>query len=551
MKLPPAWLRLPALGLLVLPHVALPHVAQATVHDVSGTVGDSFGQCCDVVGDVNGDGFGEFLVGAWRDDNGALTDAGSVFLYSGADGSLLATIQGGAMDDHMGFGSSAAGDLNGDGFADLCAAADEDNVAGIGANAGSATIVSGLDGSVLYTFTGVAGSDLFGWSTAAVGDVNGDGRDDVLVSALNAEDVSSPSNAGSLTVFSGLDGSVVQRVFGDVVGGQLGSNVGPAGDVNGDGKNDFAGVQGSLVRVFSGADGSELRRRGGGGGTIVCSGGIDGNGDGFDDYLIGSAGFTSNTGRVQLVSGLDNAVLHEAFGGATGDQLGASVVGAGDLDGDGYGDFAAGMPGFDGAAGANTGAVRAFSGRTGAVLFTVEGDLAGDRLGSDVGGGRDVNGDGIADVVASSITTAKAKVMSFVPRGLEPFGTGSAGCAGTLALLAGGVPTLGNAAFELHVSNAGGPTSLLIGDSEDTAGSLFLGAVFHLDPTPAPPALGILARASLPAADAHGSIVAPFPVPNSAALLGVPFVFQAVSFFPPGACSARLATTRGLRVAIQ
>ncbi|MSR63938.1 MAG: VCBS repeat-containing protein [Planctomycetes bacterium] len=539
------------LSVAVLGLLALPSGAQSTLHDVSGSVGDSFGQCCDLVGDVNGDGKGEFLVGAWRDDNGALTDAGSVFLYSGADGSLLATIQGGAMDDHMGFGSSAAGDLNGDGFADICAAADEDNIAGVGANAGSATIMSGFDGSVLYALTGVASGDLFGWSTAAVGDVNGDGRDDVLVSALNAEDLSSPNNAGSLTVFSGLDGSILQRVFGDAVGGQLGSNVGPAGDVDNDGKNDFAGVQGSLVRVFSGADGSELKRRGGGGGTIVCSGGIDGNGDGFDDYLIGSAGVSSNTGRVQLISGFDNSVLHEVFGVATGDQLGASVVGAGDLDGDGYGDFAAGMPGFDGAAGANTGAVRAFSGRTGALLFAVEGDLANDRLGSDVGGGRDVNGDGITDVVASSVSTAKAKVMSFVPRGLEPFGTGSAGCAGTLTLLAGGVPTLGNAAFELHVSNAGGPTHLLIGDSEDTAGSLLFGALFHLDPTPAPPALGLVARASLPAADAHGSLVAPFPVPNNAALLGQPFVFQAVSFFPLGACSTRIATTRGLRVTIQ
>src|SRR5688572_24805981 len=159
--------------------------AQSTLFDVSGAAGISYGQVCDLVGDTNGDGLSEFLVGAWRDDNGLLTDAGSVFLYSGASGLLLATIQGSGMDDHMGYGSSAAGDLNGDGFGDVCAAADEDNVPNVGGNAGSATIVSGLDGSVLYTFFGSAGGDLFGWSTAAVGDVNGDGRDDVLVSALN------------------------------------------------------------------------------------------------------------------------------------------------------------------------------------------------------------------------------------------------------------------------------------------------------------------------------------------------------------------------------
>lgn len=537
--------------LVFLASSSLPLAAQATLHDVVGVTADSFGQVCDVVGDTDGDGFGEFLVGAWRDDNGTLTDAGSVFVYSGADGSLLRTIQGSAIDDHMGYGSSAAGDVNGDGFADICAAADEDNVPGIGPNAGSATIHSGLDGSVLYTFTGQAANELFGWSTAAVGDVNGDGRDDVLVGALQARSATSPSAAGSLVVFSGMDGSVLHRVFGDVTGGQLGSEVGRVGDVNADGKADFAGAQGNLVRVFSGADGSELWRRTSGGGDLAVSGGIDANGDGFDDFLVGAAGVSSNTGRVQLISGFDNSLLHEVTGGATGDQLGAGVSGAGDLDGDGYGDFAAGMPGFDGAAGFNTGAVRAFSGRTDAVIFTLEGDLANDRLGGSVGAGRDVNGDGIPDVVVSSVGSAKAKVVSFVPRGLVPFGTGTPGCAGSLTLLANGVPSLGNAAFELHVSNAHAPATLFVGDVEDTPGSLFFGARFHFVPLPPPPAVGLVTQIQLPAPDANGSIVVPMPVPSTPALVGVPYVFQATSLFPAGACAKRLATTRGLRVTVQ
>jgi len=209
------------------------------------------------------------------------------------------------------------------------------------------------------------------------------------------------------------------------------------------------------------------------------------------------------------------------------------------------------MPGFDGAAGLNTGAVRAWSGRTGVVLFTVEGDLANDRLGSAVGGGRDVNGDGIPDVVASSIGAAKAKVISFVPRGLVPYGSGSPGCAGTSTLLAGGVPAVGNAAFELHVSNAGGPPILLVGDTEDTAGTLHFGALLHLDPTPPPPAIGILTRVRLPAPDAHGSVVAPLAIPNDPALQGLGLVFQAVSFFPNGTCATNVTTSRGLRVTIQ
>src|SRR5262249_25481931 len=152
------------------------------------------------------------------------------------------------------------------------------------------------------------------------------------------------------------------------------------GDVNGDGHADFAGVQGNVTRVFSGRDGSELWRRGSGSSGAV-SGGFDANGDGCDDVVVGASSVTASTGRVQLVSGRDNSVLFERFGDLTGDQCGAGVTGTGDLDGDGYADFAAGLPGFDGAAGLNCGAVRAWSGRTGAVIFTVEGDAAGERLG--------------------------------------------------------------------------------------------------------------------------------------------------------------------------
>jgi hypothetical protein len=524
--------------------------AQATLFDVSGAPGISYGQVCDLVGDLDGDGLGEFLVGAWRDDNGTLADAGSVFVYSGATGLLLTTIRGTGSDDHMGFGSSAAGDVDGDGFGDICAAADEANVPGLGGNVGTAKIVSGRDGSVLHAFQGSAAGDLFGWSTAAVGDVDGDGRDDVLISALNDVGPGTPVGAGSLSVLSGRDGSVLHQVFGDVLGGQLGSHVGRVGDVNGDGRADFAGVQGNLARVFSGADGSELWRHGSGPSGGQVSGGFDANGDGFDDYVLGAPSVTTNTGRVQLLSGRDNSVLHEWFGSATGDQLGASVVGAGDLDGDGYGDVAAGLPGFDGAAGGNVGAVRAFSGRTGEVIFTIEGDAPTDRLGLSLGGGRDVNGDGVPDVIAAALASAKAKVVSFVPRGLTPFGTGTP-CPASATLLARGVPALGSATFELHAAGVGAAPLLLVGDTPNIAGHLYQRARFHLDFAPPPPAAGVLLALPLPAPDANGALVAPFALPSSPALQGLTFVFQVASLLPRSTCGRPLVTTRALFVTIQ
>ncbi len=518
--------------------------AQTVLFEVRGSFRADFGHSIDVVGDTNGDGFGEFLVGAPYADNGGVRDAGSVQLYSGFDGSLLATFRGTGTGDNLGFGSGAAGDVNGDGFPDLCLAARE-----AGRHAGSVQVVSGSDWSVLHAFTGTAATGTaatshLGWATAAVGDVDGDARDDVLVAAT-----------GSVLVFSGRDGSVLRQIFASGL-----VAIASAQDVNGDGLADFAAMQdrpgpssGMFASVFSGADGSELWQRGAGLDDASLSGVLDANGDGFDDVVVGSPFVDSSMGRARLYSGPDGALLFEVFGDKPADRFGASVVGAGDLDGDGYGDFAVGMPGFDGAAGLNTGAVRAFSGHTGAMISTLEGERAGEELGSRLGGGRDVNGDGIPDVIAGSTfvvdSVSSAKVLSFVPHGLVPFGIGSPGCLGSSTLLAGGVPALGNAALELHASHTGAWPLLLIGDVEDTAGSLFLGARFHLDLTPTPPS--VVFWRPLPAPDANGSVIAPFAIPNTPALQGVTFVFQVASLFPPGACGQRLATSRGLRVTIQ
>jgi hypothetical protein len=348
-----------------------------------------------------------------------------------------------------------------------------------------------------------------------------------------------------------MDGSVIHRIHGDTGGGSLGSNVGRAGDIDNDGFMDLIAQQSGEVRVFSGMTGAEIWRRNASGGGLKLSGAIDINCDGHDDFLIGAGGASSNAGRFQIISGIDNSVALILFGDSAGDMLGAGIVGAGDLDGDGYGDVAVGMPGWDGLAGSNTGAVRAYSGRTLLEIRTIEGDAAGDRIGSDVGAG-DINGDGISDVFACSISSAKAKAVSFVPAGLEPFGEGTPGCDGTLSLLANDVPSLGNGSFAMHVSNANPGISvlLLIGDTEDTVGTTFFGALFHLDFSPVAPAVGLITCASLGAADSCGSVYAPFPIPNNPALFGPTLTFQAVSLFF-GACGTPVATSRGLRVTLQ
>ncbi|MCA9773386.1 MAG: FG-GAP repeat protein, partial [Myxococcales bacterium] len=133
-------------------------------------------------GDVNGDDFADVIVGAsLDDDNGSFS--GSAKVYSGADGSLLHTFSG-AADSSTGFSVDGVGDINGDAVPDLLVGSpDEGNN---GDFSGAARIYSGADGSVLQTFNGDGEDDAFGVAVAAAGDVNGDGKPDVIVGAEQA-----------------------------------------------------------------------------------------------------------------------------------------------------------------------------------------------------------------------------------------------------------------------------------------------------------------------------------------------------------------------------
>ncbi len=170
-----------------------------TIYTFNGdAAGDSLGMSVAGAGDVNCDGKADFIVGAPFDDNTAL-DSGSARLYSGADGTVLYTLDGDAVDDSFGWSVDGVGDVDGDGCADLIVGALLNDNRGI--DSGSARVFSGKDGTVLFTQHGRSAGDQFGTSVAGAGDVNGDGVADLIVGATR--DDNNGSNSGSARVFSG------------------------------------------------------------------------------------------------------------------------------------------------------------------------------------------------------------------------------------------------------------------------------------------------------------------------------------------------------------
>lgn len=319
----------------------------------------------------------------------------------------------GAYKDHwLGYSVAGVGDINGDGKADFIVGAPS-----IDHGPGYAYVYSGSDGTLLFQLT-TGSYDYLGESVAGAGDVNGDGQPDFICGAPYGEP--GGGNRGSAVVFSGVDGSVLYRIFSTTGSSLLGESVAGGKDVNGDGKADFiVGAPGAVntgldrpgsAYVYSGADGILLHSITGA--AIADQFGYsvaffdDLNGDGKSEFGAGARwtdlnGFTQ-VGSAYVYSGADGTLIYKKDGSAEFDIFGYSMANAGDVNADGTPDFVVGSPFADPGGLSSAGSAFVYSGTDGSLLRRLDGFASSDWLGFSVAGAGDVNGDGFADIIAGA-----------------------------------------------------------------------------------------------------------------------------------------------------
>jgi hypothetical protein len=427
------------------------------------TTCNSFGASVSTAGDVNGDGLADIIVGApgAADAASGATAVGAAYVFLGSSTQPspswlpVWTQMGDTLSDSShpfvtgDFGASVAnaGDVNGDGFADVIVGEPLHNGASgfhseagavylfHGTNSGSGIAVPVNDCDPSNTFTsvpaqycefGVAAGALLGSSVATAGDLNGDGYADAVIGMPGW--ANSLGGTGAVEFLYGrADGQYTLAVSEQILTSEatgfslaLGSAVATAGDINGDGFSDIIVGVGSHSNGQSGEGMASVYRGSGNppqtstlwnfapdnaaraGDSIATA---DVNCDGRSDIIIGAPGFDNGltdqgavfafyTPQSVLSTPTTASASRSYFGNATGAQLGQSVARAGDINDDGCEDVIAGAPGISHA--------YLYRGSLSGLPLVASQDLAGTsgtRFGQSVAGAGDVNGDGLADVV--------------------------------------------------------------------------------------------------------------------------------------------------------
>ncbi|MBL7952660.1 MAG: FG-GAP repeat protein [Flavobacteriales bacterium] len=459
-----------------------------------------FGSAIAPAGDVNGDGYNDVVIGAFKYDLACSgCDNGAVFIYHGSANALGAganpapttMFNTSGYSLRTGAAVSTAGDVNADGYSDIIIGDWRDSI-GTGYYEGTAFIYHGSATGINTVPATILQSNFhyayFGQSVSTAGDVNGDGYADVIVGSIWYENGQLHEGAAFLYLGSstGIPSSAFARFEHNVVNGEMGASVSTAGDVNGDGYSDMiAGIPvQNAVHIYHGGpspmnntpsyvrDGAAANSALG---RAVANAG-DVNGDGYSDALLAAPTASSgqaNEGVVHVhhgsISGLSPFPASTLQADIANAAFGTSVASAGDVDGDGYSEVIVGAPLSGG-----TGVAYLYAGGPGGLSavpnLTLSG-TAGSQFGASVFKAGDVNADGYGDVIIGAPGIETAYIYWGSPSGLEatpsttlfaPFPGGAFGSA---------VGTAGDV-------NGDGFSDVVIGAPDLTHGHNFEGAIY-------------------------------------------------------------------------